>query len=121
MNREQKRNFVKLAKKRGINEQFAKAYIAMKEDEENGDKVFKFSSKRQAVNDGDKVFINVDKIKSTKYFEKMLPEYKEFIEQSSRVMYTAKVEKEHFVSLQENPKWLFWVEDLIIPGKSESN
>lgn len=114
MNREQKRNFIKLAKKRGIGEDFARAYIAMKE--ESGSDVVSVKDmiySQRAIQDGDKVQINVEKIKSTKYFDKMIPEYKEFIEQSSGVVYTAKVEKETFVSLEENPKWLFIMGDLI--------
>lgn len=112
MNREQRRNFVKLAKKRGIGEDFAKAYIAMKEESDTvSDKDIIFSQRE--IKDGDKVRINVGKIKSAKYFEKMMPEYKAFIEASEGVVYTAKVEKDTFVSLEENPKWLFIMGDLI--------
>lgn len=114
MNREQKRNFIKIAKKKGISEEHAKAYMAMKEEQmANIIKAEDVIFERRIINDGDKVRIDVDKISSSKYYSNMMDEYKEFIENSRDIVFTAKVEKGHFVSLEENPKWLFWVGDLI--------
>lgn len=123
MNREQKRNYIKIAKKKGIGEEYARAYIALKESEESdmvisSEDIKNIIFDRKAIKDGDKVLINVDKITSNKNYSKMLEEYREFIENSNGVIYTAKVEKEHFVSLEENPKWLFFAEDLIVHEKS---
>mgnify|MGYP003304886874 CR=1 FL=1 len=116
MNREQKRNFIKLAKKRGIGEEYAKAYISMKE-QEDGDKTLSTKDilfNKKEIKDGDKVQINVDKIMSSKNYQRMVPEYREFVESSNGVYYTANVEKGNLISFEENPKWLFWAGDLII-------
>lgn len=67
---------------------------------------------------GDKVTIDVTKIKALKDYEGMNDEYKKFIESSEGVIFTAKVEKGNFVSLEENPKWLFWAGNLNVQGRS---
>lgn len=63
MNREQKRDFIKKARKRGIDEKYAKAYIKAQESLENNAKI--------NIANGDKVTIDVTKIKALKDFDKM--------------------------------------------------
>jgi len=109
MNREQKRDFIKKARKRGIDEKYAKAYIQAQESLENDARI--------NIANGDKVTIDVTKIKALKDYEKMNNEYKRFVESSDGVVFTAKVEKGNFVSLEENPKWLFWAGNLNVQGR----
>lgn len=103
MNREQKREFIKQARKKGFSEAEAKAYLQMQEGLQNED----------SIKDGDKVTINIEQIKSTKSYQNMTPEYREFIENSKGKVFTARIEKGHFAHLEENPKWLFWTGNLV--------
>ena len=64
------------------------------------------------IPEGAKVRLDVEKIKAGKNYVRMNPEYKEFVESSEGVTFTAHVEEGCFVSLKENPKWLFWSGDL---------
>lgn len=106
MNREQKRDFIKKARQRGVDEKYAKAYIQAQDSLDADAKL--------NISDGDKVIIDIEKIKALKDYEIMNSEYKEFIESSYGVVFTAKVEKGRFVSLEENPRWLFWAGNLIV-------
>ncbi len=102
MNREQKRKFVKKAKSKGIPEEYIEAYIVMLEA----------GTTIPVIPEGAKVRLDVEKIKAGKNYVRMNPEYKEFVESSEGVTFTAHVEEGCFVSLKENPKWLFWSGDL---------
>lgn len=69
---------------------------------------------------GRKVKINVDKI-IDRVKDKMLPKYKEFLENNKNKIFTAQatkntVEPELYTLLEDNskPKWTFWCEDLIV-------
>ena len=42
----------------------------------------------------------------------MADAYKEFVDASEGVVFTAHVERENMISLVEEPKWLFWSGDL---------
>ena len=42
----------------------------------------------------------------------MADAYKEFVDASEDVVFTAHVERENMISLVEEPKWLFWSGDL---------
>lgn len=108
MNRKQKRNFIKIARKKGVGEEFAKAFISIKENKT--EEIFS----EKIVNTGDKVKLNVDEIISSKIYKNKMSEYKKFVENSVDVIYTAKVENDNFVSLEEKPEWLFRISDLIV-------
>ena len=68
---------------------------------------------KPTIEDGAKVYLDVEKIISGKNYSRMNSEYKEFVESSRGVVFTAQVEDEGlFVSMLENPKWLFWIDDV---------
>lgn len=107
MNRQQKRAFVKKAKSKGISKNVAEAYLAIKEA--GLDKV----SLPKQFQEGDKVKLDVEKIKRRKDYEKMNPRYKEFVESNADTAFTAHLERETLISLAEQPEWLFWSGSLI--------
>jgi hypothetical protein len=107
MNREQKRAFVKRAKKRGTDEKAAKAYA---EIISNG--AGKTSPKQDIVED-EKVKLNVENLKARQNYARMSDTYKEFIDANIDTVFTAHVERPTLISLKEEPKWLFWCGDLI--------
>lgn len=110
MNRAQKREFMKRAKQKGIGEDYAKAYITAIESGMMVDE----QAEQIKISDGDKVSLDVEKIKKRKEYANMSQPYKDFVESSVGVKFTANIEKGFFVSFTENPTWLFWHEDLIL-------
>ena len=102
MNREQKRAFVKKAKKRGVSANAAKAYA---EIISNGAK--------QDIAEDEKVRLNIETIKARQNYEKMSDKYKEFVDTNADTIFTAHIERPTLISLKEEPKWLFWCGDLI--------
>ncbi len=113
MNREQKRAFVKKAKKRGVNTDAAKAYA---EIISNG--AGQTSPKQDIVED-EKVKLNIENIKARQNYARMSDKYKEFVDASVDTVFTAHVERPTLISLKEEPKWLFWCGDLIKVGSGK--
>ena len=108
MNREQRRKFTKRAKKRGLNERMTELYLSM--DREGLEK----PAPPQKIKSGDKVMLDLERIKSRKNYDRMTDLYKEFVNASDGAVFTAKVERENLVSMEEDPRWLFWSGDLIL-------
>ena len=114
MNRQQRRAFVKKAKSKGISKNAAEAYLAIKEAG-----LDKLSFPKQ-FQEGDKVKLDVEKIKGRKDYEKMNPKYKEFVESNVDTVFTAHLERETLISLKEQPEWLFWSGSLIkVKGETD--
>ena len=71
------------------------------------------------IADGDRVRLNVKKIKEHPDYQKLNPRYKQFVESSDGKVFTACVESgsgviPNTVGLKESDdNWLFWVGDLI--------
>lgn len=107
MNRQQRRAFVKKAKSKGISKNAAEAYIAIKEAG-----LDRLSLPKQ-FQEGDKVKLDVEKIKRRKDYDKMNPKYKEFVESNVDTIFTAHLERETLISFKEQPEWLFWSGSLI--------
>lgn len=107
MNRQQKRAFVKKAQSKGISKDAAKAYLAIREAG-----LDKLSLPKQ-FQEGDKVKLDVEKIKRHKDYERLNPRYKEFVESNADTVFTAHLERETLISLKEQPEWLFWSGSLI--------
>ena len=107
MNRQQKRAFVKKARSKGISKNAAEAYLAIKEA--GLDKL----SLPKHFQEGDRVKLDVEKIKRRKDYEKLNPRYKEFVESNADTIFTAHLERETLISLKEQPEWLFWSGSLI--------
>lgn len=66
------------------------------------------------INTGDKVRLDIAKIQRRINYSRMNEDYKQFVEQSNDKVFTAVVERENLIHLEEEPKWLFWSGDLII-------
>lgn len=105
MNREQKRALVKKAKKDGMSKDKAKTFAEIMDTGSH--------TKPIEIHNGDMVRINIDAVKARKNYEIMNPKYKEFIDASQGKVFTAHVERDVLVSLEEAPEWLFWCGDLI--------
>ena len=99
MNRKQKRDFIKQARKKGVSETDARAYLTTQDGSE--------------IKEGDKVKLNIYKIKSSPDYQIMNPKYKSFIEENKDTVFTAHYERETLISFVEEPKWLFWRGNLI--------
>lgn len=99
INRKQKRTFIKQSQKRGISKDIAEAYIAIREPNQ--------------IQEGDMVKLDVKKIKGYKGYKNMNPKYREFVEANADAVFTAHLEKRAFISLKEQPEWLFWCGDII--------
>lgn len=106
MNRDQRRKFSKRAKKRGINEQITDLYLSM---DRNGLEV---PSPPQKIESGQKVMLDAERIKARRNYDRMTADYKAFVDQNTETVFTAKVEKENLISMEEEPRWLFWSGDL---------
>ena len=113
LNREQTRKVRKDARKKGIDKAVTELYISMKKDG------FEKPSTPQEINTGDSVCIDVEKVTARKNYAKMAPEYREFVESSAGRVFTANVEQGNLVSMQEEPKWLFWSGDLEVIKPSQ--
>lgn len=111
MNREQRRKFSKNAKKKGIGEKFTELYLSM--DREG----LETPAPPQKIENGDKVMLDVERIKSRKNYDRMTDLYKEFVNANDGTVFTAKVEKENLVSMEEDPRWLFWSGDLLLAAE----
>lgn len=68
---------------------------------------------------GDKVQLNLSAIVNRPGYDKMLPAYRRFCEESEGKIFTAEYDKnvrQSMVCLAEDttsPKWLFWIGDLV--------
>lgn len=107
MNREQKRAFVKKAKKKGVGTDAAKAYAEIISSGAGE------PSPKQEIVEAERVRLNIENLKARQNYERMSDKYKEFVETNANTIFTAHVEKPTLISLKEEPKWLFWCGDLI--------
>lgn len=108
MNRKQKRNFIKAAKKKGIDSSLADVYLRIKEKE----------AEQIELTDGDKVKLNLSVITGRPDYKRMSISYREFVESSADTLFTVRHDErggnlKNVVCLEEDPtKWLFWTGDL---------
>ncbi len=105
MNRANRRKFVMEMRKQGISKNVAEAYLAIKEQG--------LDKPRKPLRDGDKVMLNVEQIMRRKDYEKMNLGFKDIVESSADVVFTAHVEENNLVSFEEQPEWLFWDGDVV--------
>lgn len=113
MNREQKRAFVKRAKKKGVGTEAAKAYA---EIISNGSGK---PTPPQDIVEGEKIKLNLKNITSRANYDNMSDKYKIFVNENENTIFTAHVEKPNLISFAEEPKWLFWSGDLIKVSEEE--
>lgn len=104
MNREQRRLFIKAAKKHGLDERRAVAILTAFGQEN-----------KEGIHTGDKVVLNTDKITGRNDFERAVDGYKRFVNDSVGVIYTATVKDSGLVEVQDNG-WLFIQSDVIKVG-----
>lgn len=108
MNREQRRAFVRKAKRVGVDERVATTTLDIFT---NG--VGTFSPANPDIKTGDVVQIDMTKVTARKNYDKMAPAYKEFVMSSEGKLFHAVDEGHNTIHLEEAPKWLFWSGDLI--------
>lgn len=106
MNREQRRNFVKKAKKNGMLRADAEKFLKIADTNGN------HYTPAKEIHTGDKVVLRVAELKAKKNYGIMNPEYRAFIEQSEGVVYTAVRERAELIHMKEQPRWLFWCGDM---------
>ena len=114
MNRENRRSLEKKARAKGATKEEAQQVVEVAKTLEQ----IRYSdaganTPPQEIATGDKVMLNLQAIKARKNYDNMLPSYKEFVEENEGTVFTARVEHEHIVSMQEFPRWIFWSGDLI--------
>ena len=109
INREEKRDYTKKLRKQGRSDEEIKKFIEIKE---------RIHSKG-SLNEGDKVKLDIEKIKSHPDWGKMQKSYKQFVEGNNNVIFTVKYDDKYpnhsIVCLNEDatdPQWLWWEGDL---------
>lgn len=110
MNREERRAYIKKAKKKGISKEQAETYL---EIAQNGAGK---TTEAQVIENGAKVMLNIEAVKARKNYNKLSEKYKAFVEDSDGKVFTAvtKEKLKNVISLEEEPRWLFWSGDLIV-------
>ncbi len=108
MNRQQRRKFVKNARKDGLSKESAEKFLKIAETKRED------ITPAQEINTGDKVMLDTAALKAKKNFSIMNPAYREFVEQSEGAVYTAICERPELIHLAEEPRWLFWCGDLTV-------
>lgn len=120
LNREERRSLARKARKKGATAKEAKNYVAIAE---NLDAIKKSgtdgTSHAQEISNGDKVKLNIDRIKARKNYSRMLDGYKQFVEENADRVFTANVESKNIITMLEDRRWLFWSGDLDIVEKKE--
>ncbi|WP_206459318.1 hypothetical protein [Anaerovorax sp. IOR16] len=109
MNRQERRKYIRELRKFGISGKQIEDILFLKEASEN-----------VCLQEGQKVKLNLEKIKSNVNYENMSDKYKKFIELHKDDIFTVEYDKNHMnnpvvVCFKEDttdPKWLFWDGDL---------
>lgn len=114
MNREQKRNLVKKARKNGMSRENAEKFVKIVDQSGNR------CTPMQEIHTGDKVVLRVDALKAKKNYSMMNPAYRAFVENAESVVYTAVCERAELIHMEEQPRWLFWCGDMDIVEHAES-
>lgn len=70
---------------------------------------------------GDVVKINTDKITKADHYESKLKVYRDFVESSSGMTFEISTIADRLVEFKGKPRWLFYVDDLILVKKRENN
>ena len=122
MNREQKRTLEKVLRKNGKSKNEAKEFAQLLYNAAairlmGSDEI----TPAQPIEEDTPVSLDIPKIKARKNYDRMAVSYREFVENSEGVWYTAHVEKENLISLKEKPQWLFWSGDLIKKEQGEQS
>lgn len=115
MNREQRRNLEKRARKRGSSKEDAKKYVDIMNRADairaNGTGTY---TPAKEISEGCKVKMNTEAIKKRKNYVNMVDDYKAFVDSKADTIFTAHVERPNMISFLEEPRWLFWSGDLDI-------
>jgi len=112
MNREQKRKYIKELKSKGFTKEQIDAILLYK----------KYADVNNYIPEGTKVKLNYNEIKNQPDYPKLTEKFRNWIEDNKDKVYTVEYKKNKrgkplFVTLKEDtsdPKWLFWVGDLIV-------
>ena len=121
-NRKEAREFAKVLRRHGKNEAEIKEIIELTKQITKIRDVEKLPKFKECLLEGDKVKLNVEKIRQHPDWDKLQPAYKEFVEGNAGVVFTVEydedyADKSNLVGLKEAPdnqKWLFWDGDLFV-------
>lgn len=110
MNRQQRRNLASTLRKKGLSNEDVQTVIKLKEAQDT----------KQTLQPGDKVYLDIERIKQHPGWDDRRPEYKAFCESNVERTFTvecdgARKSNSGLVCLAEDqtvPKWLFWPGDL---------
>lgn len=106
MNRTEKRKFTKELKKRNLTDDEINYIITALETKTEDLEPNKFA-------DGDKVKLNIEKIKNDPNYKTKVSEYKDFVEDNLDKVFTIKLDDRqnddpNLVTFEEESRWLFW-------------
>lgn len=122
MNRDQRRALEKALRKKGMSQSDAKAYVQVVN---NADAIriegVGENTPPKHIEEGEKIRLNIDRIKARKNYARMAQGYRDFVEVSGGTVFTAHVERENMISLAEEPAWLFWSGDLLKDGEADED
>ena len=111
MNREQRRELTKALFAKGLNQKEVDIFLAMRG----------FDAAKNKFNGGEKVVLNIEKIKSDVNWNDKTDVYKNFVKDNEEKHFTVELDQKYkdgsLVCLLEDsssPKWLWWCEDLKI-------
>lgn len=107
MNKEQERQFARNLRLHGVKASEARAYAKIVR------RGWSTPSPPKKFEEGDKVKLDLEKIKARQNYEDMSPKYKKFVDENPDTVFTAHIERENMISLSESPQWLFWSGDLL--------
>lgn len=105
MNRGERRNLTKRMRKNGIPKGNAEKFVKIVDATDR-------YTPRKEIHTGDRVTLNVSVLKGKKNYGIMNPEYRDFVEKSDGVVYTAVCERDGLIHMEEQPRWLFWCGDM---------
>lgn len=108
MNRKDRRKFVKDAKKKGISKGTAEAYLAIKEMGLD----LSAAVLPKEFNEGDRVRLDTERIKSQKNYENKSEMYRNFIDANADTVFEIGPSKGNLCTIKDQP-WVFYSGDLI--------
>lgn len=109
MNREEKRKYEQQLKARGASSNDIRKALLIRE----------YMALRTRLHEGDKVKLDVQKIRDSPDWRKYSERYKQFVEENEDKIFTVEYDEKHssaVVCLKEDPsevKWLWWEGNLV--------
>lgn len=112
MNRQQRRALAKSLRHSGVKnaDTLVKKYDESRTVLQNETKEM---TPAQDIVEGQKIKLRIDAIQARVNYNNLSEQYRQFVEQNADTVFTAHIDQTNMISMQENPRWLFWSGDLI--------